>query len=155
MVIMLLEGADGVLRVVLSASSVIPWDAMSEWEFPSASLDPRKFHSWLCAQRNCAKKPATVPRISARRVMHPVIAYPPNTSTWFAQGLRCARTDALKCLMPAGSSWKCLNPPAPDLLRACLDGLSPTPRPWNGALWLQNYLQGQVATGIGGAGHRR
>lgn len=74
-------------------------------------------------------------------VMHPVIAYSTEyIDVWFAQGLQAGARA-----LDAGEFLEVFELPAPDLLRACLDGSVTDAKTLVGALWLQNYLQGQVA----------
>ena len=140
MVIPLLEGADGVLRVVLERQFRYPV-GRTMVEFPAGKLDPGET-SWACAQRELREETGYRATHWARAgVMHPVIAYSTEyIDVWFAQGLQAGARA-----LDAGEFLEVFELPAPDLLRACLDGSVTDAKTLVGVLWLQNYLQGQVA----------
>ncbi len=140
MIIPLLEGADGVLQVVLERQFRYPV-GRTMVEFPAGKLDPGE-SIWACAQRELREETGYRATHWARAgVMHPVIAYSTEfIDVWFAKGLQAGARA-----LDAGEFLEVFELPAPELLRACLDGSVTDAKTLVGAMWLQNYLQGQLA----------
>jgi len=139
MVIPLREGADGVLQVVLERQFRYPV-GRTMVEFPAGKLDPGE-SSWACAQRELREETGFRATHRARAgVMHPRIAYSTECiDVWFAKGLQAGARA-----LDAGEFLDVFELPAPDLLRACLDGSITDAKTLVGALWLQNSMQGQL-----------
>ncbi len=140
MVIPLLEGTDGSLRVVLERQFRYPV-GQTMVELPAGKLDPGE-STWACAQRELREETGYRATQWARAgVLHPVIAYSTEfIEVWFAKELQ-AGSRALD----AGEFLEVFDLPVPDLLQACLDGRVTDAKTLVGVFWLQNYMEGRLA----------
>lgn len=140
MVIPVLEGPDGSLRVVLERQFRYPV-GQTMVEFPAGKLDAGE-STWACAQRELREETGYSATHWARAgVMHPVIAYSTEfIEVWFAKGLRAGVRE-----LDAGEFLEVFDLPVATLLAACLDGSVTDAKTLVGAFWLQNHVEGHLA----------
>ena len=140
MVIPLLEGGDGALRVVLERQYRYPVGQVMV-EFPAGKLDAGEDHL-RCAQRELLEETGYRAREWAHAgVLHPVISYSTEfIDIWFARGLSPGERH-----LDEGEFLDVFTATPDELLQWCRDGRVTDAKTLTGALWLQNVLSGAWA----------
>jgi len=139
MVVPLLEGPDGQLQVVLERQFRYPVGQVMV-EFPAGKRDAGE-PGWRCAQRELLEETGYRAQQWARvGVMHPVIAYSTeDIEVWFARGLTPGAQQ-----LDAGEFLDVFSTDPATLIGWCLHGQVTDAKTLAGALWLQNWLAGQL-----------
>lgn len=137
MVIPLLQGDDGQLRVVLERQFRYPIGEVMV-EFPAGKLDPGESVK-ACAQRELLEETGYSAVEWARAgQMHPVIAYSTEfIDIWFARGLTAGERH-----LDSGEFLDVFTATPAELLQWCMEGKVTDAKTLAGALWLQNVLSG-------------
>lgn len=137
MVLPLLEGADGRLRVVLERQYRYPVGQVLI-EFPAGKLDPGE-PVLTCAQRELREETGYSAREWARAgCIHPVVSYSTEViELWFARGL----TPGARAL-DDGEFLDVFTATPDEVLAWCRDGRITDAKTVAGAFWLQNVLRG-------------
>lgn len=137
MVIPLLQGDDGQLRVVLERQFRYPIGEVMV-EFPAGKLDPGESVK-ACAQRELLEETGYSAVEWARAgQMHPVIAYSTEfIDIWFARGLTAGEQH-----LDSGEFLEVFTATPAELLQWCMEGKVTDAKTLAGALWLQNVLSG-------------
>jgi ADP-ribose pyrophosphatase len=137
MVVPLLQGDDGQLRVVLERQFRYPIGAVMV-EFPAGKLDPGESVK-ACAQRELLEETGYSAVEWARAgQMHPVIAYSTEfIDIWFARGLTAGERH-----LDTGEFLDVFTATPGELLQWCMEGKVTDAKTLAGALWLQNVLNG-------------
>lgn len=137
MVIPLLQGGDGQLRVVLERQFRYPIGVVMV-EFPAGKLDPGESVK-ACAQRELLEETGYSAVEWARAgQMHPVIAYSTEfIDIWFARGLTAGERH-----LDSGEFLDVFTATPTELLQWCMEGKVTDAKTLAGALWLQNVLSG-------------
>jgi ADP-ribose pyrophosphatase len=140
MVIPLLIGDDGELRVVLERQYRYPVERVMI-EFPAGKLDAGE-SVWSCARRELLEETGYTAKEWARAgQMHPVISYSTEfIDIWFARGLMPGATH-----LDQGEFLEVITASPAELLQWCMDGRVTDAKTLAGALWLQNVLSGSWA----------
>lgn len=137
MVIPLLQGDDGQLRLVLERQFRYPIGEVMV-EFPAGKLDAGESVK-ACAQRELLEETGYTAREWARAgQMHPVIAYSTEfIDIWFARGLTAGERH-----LDSGEFLDVFTATPAELLQWCMEGKVTDAKTLAGALWLQNVLNG-------------
>jgi ADP-ribose pyrophosphatase len=137
MVIPLLQGEDGQLRVVLERQFRYPIGQVMV-EFPAGKLDAGESVK-ACAQRELLEETGYSAREWVRAgQMHPVIAYSTEfIDIWFARGLTAGERH-----LDSGEFLDVFTATPAELLQWCMEGKVTDAKTLTGALWLQNVLSG-------------
>ena len=137
LIVPLLSGADGVLRVVLERQYRHPVGRVM-LEYPAGKRDGQE-DLLLCARRELREETGYTAREWAHAgVMHPVAAYSDEfIDIWFARDL----TPGERQLDP-GEFLDVTTATVPELLQYCRDGRITDAKTLASTLWLQNLLSG-------------
>lgn len=140
MVIPLVQGSDGELRVVLERQYRYPV-ARVMIEFPAGKLDPGE-DVLACAQRELREETGyTAARWARAGQMHPVIAYSTEfIDIWFAKDLQPGPQQ-----LDRGEFLEVFTASLSELLEWCRTGQVTDAKTLAGALWLQNLASGAWA----------
>lgn len=136
-IIALLEGDDGELRVVLERQFRYPVQQVMI-EFPAGKLDPGE-DRWVCAQRELHEETGYVAREWARAgVMHPVISYSTEfIEIWFARGLSLGERQ-----LDEGEFLDVFSATPADLMQWCRDGALTDAKTLSCMVWLNQVVSG-------------
>jgi ADP-ribose pyrophosphatase len=137
MVVPLLHGADGQLRVVLERQYRYPVGQVLI-EFPAGKLDPGE-PVLACAQRELREETGYSAREWARAgCIHPVVSYSTEViELWFARGLTLGERA-----LDDGEFLDVFTATPDEVLAWCRDGRITDAKTVAGAFWLQNVLRG-------------
>lgn len=137
MIVPLIEGASGDLRVVLERQFRYPVGQVMI-EFPAGKLDPGE-DLQVCAQRELVEETGyTATQWARAGVLHPVISYSTEfIDIWFARGLTPGERH-----LDQGEFLDVFTATPTELLEWCRDGRVTDAKTLTGALWLQNVLSG-------------
>ncbi|MCP5261830.1 MAG: NUDIX hydrolase [Rhodoferax sp.] len=136
-IVPLLTGADGELRVVLERQYRHPIGQVI-LEFPAGKRDGQE-DLLLCARRELREETGYRAREWAHAgVMHPVAAYSDEyIDIWFARDLTLGERH-----LDPGEFLDVTTATVPELLQYCRDGRITDAKTLTGTLWLQNLLSG-------------
>mgnify|MGYP003642875729 CR=1 FL=1 len=137
LIVPLLSGADGVLRVVLERQYRHPVGRVM-LEYPAGKRDGQE-DLLLCARRELREETGYTAREWAHAgVMHPVAAYSDEfIDIWFARDLTAGERQ-----LDPGEFLDVTTATVPELLQYCRDGRITDAKTLASTLWLQNLLSG-------------
>ena len=137
LIVPLLSGADGVLRVVLERQYRHPVGRVM-LEYPAGKRDGQE-DLLLCARRELREETGYRAREWAHAgVMHPVAAYSDEyIDIWFARDLTAGERQ-----LDPGEFLDVTTATVPELLQYCRDGRITDAKTLASTLWLQNLLSG-------------
>jgi len=140
MIIPLLTGADGTVRVVMERQFRYPIGQVMV-EFPAGKRDAQEPFQW-CAQRELQEETGyTAAQWAHAGALHPAIAYSTERiDIWFARDL----TAGAPSLDP-GEFLEVFDASPEELLQWCRDGRVTDAKTLAGALWLRMVLDGTAA----------
>ena len=138
MVVPLLDGEDGALRLVLERQFRYPVGRVMV-EFPAGKLDAGETVQH-CAERELWEETGYRAKQWARAgLMHPVIAYSTEfIDIWFARGLELGERK-----LDDGEFLDVITATPDELMQWCQQGLVTDAKTLAGAFWVQNFLSGR------------